>query len=71
LIYLPSEKTLDKEVTLPSFFLALHSAKMRFPIVMHTVGVRQVLLTPKIGTGKRLTCGPNLVEERHSTEDFP
>jgi hypothetical protein len=30
-----------------------------------------VLLTPKIGTGKRLTCGPSLVEEHHSTEDFP
>jgi hypothetical protein len=24
----------------------------------------------KIGTGKRLTCGPNLAEEYHSTEVF-
>jgi hypothetical protein len=29
------------------------------------------LLTPKIGTGKRLTCGPNLVEDHHSAEGFP
>jgi hypothetical protein len=29
------------------------------------------LLTPKSGTGKRLTCGPNLVEEHHSAEGFP
>jgi hypothetical protein len=29
------------------------------------------VLTPKIGTGKRLTCGPSLVGEHHSTRDFP
>jgi hypothetical protein len=29
------------------------------------------MLTPKIGTGKRLTCGPSLVEEHHSAEGFP
>jgi hypothetical protein len=29
-----------------------------------------LLLTPKIGTGKRLTCGPSLVEEHHSAEGF-
>jgi hypothetical protein len=29
------------------------------------------LLTPKIGTGKRLTCEPNLAEEHHSAEGFP
>jgi hypothetical protein len=32
---------------------------------------RSCLLTPKIGTRKRLTCGPNLVEEHHSAEGFP
>jgi hypothetical protein len=26
----------------------------------------RLLLTPKIGTGKRLTCEPNLAEEHHS-----
>jgi hypothetical protein len=34
-------------------------------------GVNMTLLTPKIGTWKRLTCGPNLVEEHHSAEGFP
>jgi hypothetical protein len=29
------------------------------------------LLTPKIGTGKRLTCGPSLVGEYHSARCFP
>jgi hypothetical protein len=29
------------------------------------------LLTPKIGTRKRLTCEPNLVEECHSAGGFP
>jgi hypothetical protein len=29
------------------------------------------VLTPKIGTGKRLTCEPNLAEEYHSTGGFP
>jgi hypothetical protein len=29
------------------------------------------LLTPKIGVGKRLTRGLNLVEEHHSAEGFP
>jgi hypothetical protein len=29
------------------------------------------LLTPKIGTGKRLTCGPSLVREHHSVRGFP
>jgi hypothetical protein len=29
------------------------------------------LLTPKIGTGKRLPCEPNLAEEHHSAEGFP
>jgi hypothetical protein len=29
------------------------------------------LLTPKIGTGKRLTCGPSLVGEHHSARGFP
>jgi hypothetical protein len=29
------------------------------------------LLTPKIGTGKRLTCEPNLAEEHHSAGGFP
>jgi hypothetical protein len=28
------------------------------------------MLTPKIGTGKRLTCGPNLVEKHHSARGF-
>jgi hypothetical protein len=31
----------------------------------------QNLLTPKLGTGKRLTCGPSLVEEHHSAKGFP
>jgi hypothetical protein len=26
------------------------------------------MLTPKIGTGKRLTCGPSLVMKNHSAE---
>jgi hypothetical protein len=29
------------------------------------------MLTPKIGTEKRLTCGPSLVKEHHSAKDFP
>jgi hypothetical protein len=29
------------------------------------------MLTPKIGKGKKLACGPSLVEERHSAKDFP
>jgi hypothetical protein len=29
------------------------------------------LLTPKIGTGKRLTCGPSLVGEHRSARGFP
>jgi hypothetical protein len=29
--------------------------------------VEQLLLTPKIGTGKGLTCGPSLVTKNHST----
>jgi hypothetical protein len=28
------------------------------------------MLTPKIGTGKRLTCGLNLVEEHHRQKLF-
>jgi hypothetical protein len=28
------------------------------------------MLTPKIGTGKRLTCGPSLVGEYHSARGF-
>jgi hypothetical protein len=30
-----------------------------------------ILLTPKIGTGNRLTCEPNLAEEYHSARGFP
>jgi hypothetical protein len=30
-----------------------------------------LVLTPKIGTEKRLTCGLNLVEKHHSAEGFP
>jgi hypothetical protein len=29
------------------------------------------VLTPKIGTGKRLTCGPGLVRKHHSAGNFP
>jgi hypothetical protein len=29
------------------------------------------LLTTKIGTGKRLTCEPNLAEEHHLAGGFP
>jgi hypothetical protein len=29
------------------------------------------MLTPEIGTGKRLTCELNLAEEHHSVEGFP
>jgi hypothetical protein len=29
------------------------------------------VLTPKIGTGKRLTCGPSLVRKHHSAGNFP
>jgi hypothetical protein len=29
------------------------------------------LLTPKLGTGKRLTCEPNLAGEHHSARGFP
>jgi hypothetical protein len=30
-----------------------------------------VVLTPKIGTEKRLTCGPSLVRKHHSAGNFP
>jgi hypothetical protein len=33
--------------------------------------VRRGVLTPKIGTEKRLTCGPSLVRKHHSTGNFP
>jgi hypothetical protein len=33
--------------------------------------LRPSLLTPKIGTRKRLTCGPSLVREHHSAGNFP
>jgi hypothetical protein len=39
-------------------------------VVAHKVG-KMMVLTPKIGTGKRLTCGPNLVKKCHSAEKFP
>jgi hypothetical protein len=29
------------------------------------------MLTPKIGTGKGLTCGPSLVKKHHSTGNSP
>jgi hypothetical protein len=29
--------------------------------------IRDKMLTPKIGTGKRLTCRPSLVKQHHST----
>jgi hypothetical protein len=32
--------------------------------------LKNLLLTPKIGTGKRLTCGPGLVKKHHSTRNF-
>jgi hypothetical protein len=28
-------------------------------------------LTPKVGTGTRLACGPSLVREHHSARGFP
>jgi hypothetical protein len=31
----------------------------------------RIVLTPKIGTGKRLTCESNLAEEHHSAGGFP
>jgi hypothetical protein len=34
-------------------------------------GIGMVVLTPKIGTGKRLTCGPSLVRKHHSAGNFP
>jgi hypothetical protein len=37
----------------------------------HDKGTSPRLLTPKIGTRKRLTCGPNLAEEHHLAEGFP
>jgi hypothetical protein len=39
-----------------------------FQILVHlsTAGVNRELLTPKIGTGKGLTCGPSLVTKCHS-----
>jgi hypothetical protein len=33
--------------------------------------VEKKMLTPKIGTGKRLTCGPSLIGKNHSAESFP
>jgi hypothetical protein len=49
------------------------------PFTRHTIIVleqwkefmKQEVLTPKIGTGKRLTCEPNLAEEHHSAGGFP
>jgi hypothetical protein len=37
---------------------------------MEYVFFETLLLTQKIGPGRRLTCGPNLVEEHHSAEGF-
>jgi hypothetical protein len=34
-------------------------------------GVTAHVLTPKIGTGNKLTCEPNLAEEYHSAGGFP
>jgi hypothetical protein len=34
-------------------------------------GLRGSLLTPNIGTQKRLTCEPNLAEEHHPAGGFP
>jgi hypothetical protein len=35
------------------------------------IEVARTLLTPKIGTGKGLTCGPSLVKKHHSAGNFP
>jgi hypothetical protein len=32
---------------------------------------KKLLLTPKIGAGKRLTCVPSLVKKHHSAGNFP
>jgi hypothetical protein len=39
--------------------------------VQEELFILERVLTQKIGIGKRLTCGPNLVEEHHSAEGFP
>jgi hypothetical protein len=41
------------------------------PDARSLVGCESVLLTPKICTRKRLTCGPSLVGEYHSAKGFP
>jgi hypothetical protein len=40
-------------------------------LIDRTISDNIYLLTPKIGTGKRLTCEPNLAEEHHSAGGFP
>jgi hypothetical protein len=39
-------------------------------VISHILPITKVL-TPKIGTGKRLTCESNLAEEHHSSGGFP
>jgi hypothetical protein len=39
-----------------------------FTDIIHQFGM---LLTPKIGTRKRLICGPSLVRKHHSAGNFP
>jgi hypothetical protein len=39
--------------------------------LLYTFSSSTGLLIPKIGTGKRLTCGPSLVKKHHSAGNFP
>jgi hypothetical protein len=49
---------------------SVHSGKLLDFIISHR-GIEANLLTPKIGTERRLTCGPSLVRKHHSTGNFP
>jgi hypothetical protein len=51
-----------------------HVAKVNLPLPDQRLRLfiqGKEVLTPKIGTGKRLTCGPSLVGEHHSARGFP